>query len=504
MPPAAPSQAWQLLRAAELGLPEGACQVYASRMIALLLACAAPGDSAPPGDGPADSLADSRSPDSDPDPAICDPGESVDLLIIGGGPAGLFAALRAQEQGASVLVWEMMDHAGEGLRYPDLLFAVDTPAQAEKGLEDSLELALEEWEPMTGAAPDEVVEAWLADSAALLAELEGRWGVIAANVGNDPSIAGVPRLHELDASRELLEVGLLEATEDSVRTGLRGESLCSEDGAVVGALGTDLASGEPVSQRAEAVLIASGGFAWDFDRMRSDRPGLAEPWTADMHEGSQGLGHEMAEEIGAASQNEGQHGVYLHGLADPDYEGQVLGLAGTGGALLSGTEELVQALYINDLRRSHQVEAALGSSVIFWRDSGSGAVIARRALSLGGEQIPRDQLVEMGLLQRHDTLAEALAARGLPETYSHPDLETGEPIVSGLLASSASKAFTGLATDAQGRVLDLDGAPIPGLYGAGEAIGMLGTPAVGAGFPGSISAVLWSGARAGEVAVSER
>jgi fumarate reductase flavoprotein subunit len=467
-------------------------------MLLLILACTPPPDSSP---GPDSEPSVHDSSDSSAELG-CPEGEAVDLLVIGAGPAGLFAALRAQELGASVQVWEMLGHAGEGLRYPDLAYAVGTSTQADHGIEDSLETALLEWEGMTGSAPDEVIEAWLGDSAGLMAELESRWGVQAVNVGNDPALEGVPRLHELDAGRELLESGLLAETEDSVRTLTRADHLCSEGGAVVGALGTDLDTGEELHQRAHAVIIASGGFAWDFERMRADRPGLAEPWTADMHEGSQGLGHAMAEELGAASQNQGHFGVYLHALLDPDHEGNVLGLTGTGGSFLTGTDELVEALFINDLRRSHEVEQGLGRSVILWPDSRTGSLSARRALSLGGEVFPRDELIEQGLLLRHDSLIEALAAHELPETYSHPDLETGEPVISGALATSASKAFTGLATDPEGRVLDLAGDPIPGLYGAGEAIGMLGTPAVGVGFPGSITAVLWSGARAGESAVS--
>jgi len=65
---------------------------------------------------------------------------------------------------------------------------------------------------------------------------------------------------------------------------------------------------------------------------------------------------------------------------------------------------------------------------------------------------------------------------------------------------AASKAFTGVATGDDAGVLDAGGAPIPGLYAAGEVVGMLGTPAVGRGFGGSMTAIHWLARIAGEEA----
>ena len=78
----------------------------------------------------------------------------------------------------------------------------------------------------------------------------------------------------------------------------------------------------------------------------------------------------------------------------------------------------------------------------------------------------------------------------------------GELVVVELAAGSA-KSFGGAWLDAGGRVLDAAGAPIPGLLAAGEVAGMLGTPAVGVGFSGSVTACYLTGRVAGRTAATD-
>ncbi len=72
------------------------------------------------------------------------------------------------------------------------------------------------------------------------------------------------------------------------------------------------------------------------------------------------------------------------------------------------------------------------------------------------------------------------------------------------IAVTVAKGFGGIDVDLEGRVLDVNGAVIPGLYAAGELTGMLGGSLVGNyGFTGSLTAVVLGGRVAGENAVLE-
>jgi hypothetical protein len=72
------------------------------------------------------------------------------------------------------------------------------------------------------------------------------------------------------------------------------------------------------------------------------------------------------------------------------------------------------------------------------------------------------------------------------------------------IAPVLTKNFGGMAVDTDGRVMDGQGAVIPGLYAAGELTGMIGGSIVGTqGWNGSMSGVILGGWIAGEAAAAE-
>ena len=69
-----------------------------------------------------------------------DPLAEVDVLVVGGGAAGLTAAIEAEEAGASVLVVERADQTGGSLRYgATVMLFSGTSIEASLGIEDSPE-----------------------------------------------------------------------------------------------------------------------------------------------------------------------------------------------------------------------------------------------------------------------------------------------------------------------------------------------------------------------------
>ena len=72
--------------------------------------------------------------------------DSIDVIVVGSGGAGLAAALDAMKQGASVTVVEReAEMGGATIISGGGCFIVGTPLQTEKGIKDTPEKALEEW-----------------------------------------------------------------------------------------------------------------------------------------------------------------------------------------------------------------------------------------------------------------------------------------------------------------------------------------------------------------------
>ena len=451
----------------------------------------------------------------------------VDVLVIGSGAAGLIAARAAQEQGATVLVLEMADSAGGGAHYARRMLAVGSTIQQNKGVPDSVEVALEEWEAFTGAEPDATVERFLEDSGGIVDDLQDRYGALFTGPEADRDSGETPRIHMLE-SESLAEVLLWDVTD--VRLEARADELIVQDGRVVGVRVTDMATDAVEDIGAHTVIVATGGFARDLDRVRQDRPGLADALLmAEMHPYALGLGHDMLEDAGAGWQNAGGYGVYAHSLID-DGDGALLNRARNGLVVDADGNRLFDEIELNYFGAAHVMEALTPPRLIFLASEGAAQELSATHFDYTPDITPAsstvDELLAAGVLTLHDDVDDLALAYDLgqdivptiaaydaaaqagedPEFGKHPDFlhAFGDgPIVAGEIAAGAAKAFVGVPLGDDGAVLDVDGDPIPGVYAAGEVAGMLGTDAVGRGFTGSVTAVLWTGERAGRQAALE-
>ncbi len=72
---------------------------------------------------------------------------NTDIVIVGGGMSGMSAAIAAATNGANVIVLEKLDRTGGSAMFCSGNFAAyGTASEAEQGIEDSKELALQHWE----------------------------------------------------------------------------------------------------------------------------------------------------------------------------------------------------------------------------------------------------------------------------------------------------------------------------------------------------------------------
>lgn len=167
----------------------------------------------------------------------------VDLLVFGGGMAGLSAAARASSDGASVVLVEKSEAIGGSAMYAGFIWTAPTI------------------EVMRDVNPDAdpALSAHIVDHYDAALEWVRSLGV---HVADPVTVLGYGRGSQTDMANYLLACDRLIREHGEVLTGSRVERLLLEDGAVVGAEIRD-GSGEQRVIRARSTLLATGGFGGD-------------------------------------------------------------------------------------------------------------------------------------------------------------------------------------------------------------------------------------------------
>ena len=197
--------------------------------------------------------------------------DSVDLLVFGGGMAGMSAAARASSEGASVVLVEKGDAIGGSAMYAGFIWTAPTV------------------EVMREVNPD-------ADPA-LSAQLVDGFGEgvdwvrsLGVHVADPVTVLGYGRGSQTDMANYLLACERLVRERGEVLTGFSARRLLIEDGAVVGAE-VENRAGEQRVIRARSTLLATGGFGGDPALRAEHINPLAEnlPLRANTHSVGDGL-----------------------------------------------------------------------------------------------------------------------------------------------------------------------------------------------------------------------
>ena len=453
-----------------------------------------------------------------------------DVIVLGGGGAGLAAAVEASARGAAVLLLEAAGELGGSTRMSaGVFYAAETSVQRSAGVSDSVEamftyyMALNQW----------FVEPALAMR---LCEESGPTLEWLIELGVDYPVAGLyrsgvddaPRGHQCAGGGAALVAALASRARQlsaEIRLGARVLELAAEDGAVRGVR----VGGSVV--RAGAVVIATGGFGANPGLLREYFPAAlahGPRWTNYFGSPtSRGDAITMTRALAAAVAGQGFGMLnWTAGFSDQpadfcpswivfvNLDGQRFMAENApyavSGDLIAAQRESRCFAILDEAARASSVDAnarrdQLGVGEYTW----------------GSETIQRQY--EAGRVLRAATLAE-LAARASIEpaalrntiTEYNEDARNGRDrrfLKAGELrevssspfyavevrASTFGNTFPGLRIDGDGHVYDEAGAVIPGLFAAGEAAGgVMGPRYVGGG--NSISNAIIFGRQAGAAA----
>jgi predicted oxidoreductase len=432
-----------------------------------------------------------------------------DVIVVGGGAAGLAAAIEAADAGARALVVEACaEPGGAAALSGGGTFVVDSPLQRALGIDDSCELALEDWRRWGGEEADmEWAERYIRDSREALFDWLGGLGVAWTQVhlheGNSVPRWHAPRGGGAEVVRALRAAA--DARGVQWRLGARVTGLLP-DGAGVG--GVELGDGERLHAR--AVLVATGGFTGSEELVERYGPAVGDDSRVLLGgaPSSTGDGLALLEEAGAEFVGLDRCWLYPYGTPDD------LDPAGRRGMAARGVRN---EIWVNaDGLRFHDENArggATGTAALraqrpatCWSvfDHDEAALLTLTHPRYGSDEQPDRDAIETFLerspfAHRGESLGDLASSAGLPG----PDLAATVGSYNSAFASSpprdafgrdladlrpidrppyvalqffpmARKCLGGVRTDLSCRVQGADGGPITGLFAAGEVAGMAG------------------------------
>jgi len=422
---------------------------------------------------------------------------TCDLLVIGGGMAGMSAAGWAAERGARVIVVEKAAAlGGSAVLSGGVFWTASSHEKIELYGGGDPELARVVFDTYPAAV------AWLRrrgiDMSPRIDVLHGQGYQIDIHA----HIRGCADLVEQHGGFVILE---------TETTGL----LCDEDGRVIGAR-TRHADGE-VTVRAAATLLATGGYQASPElRARYIHP-HAETMLLRSNPVSDGAGLRLGEEVGGevAGTN---GGFYGHLVSEPrvwDDERLYVALSQyhSEHALLINERGMrfCDESYGDHANTAHTVRQPRSRAICFWDSRAHAAYATVPVVSVG---VPLDKMqvaLENGgkgviaeTLDAVATFADAhgfdgAATRATIEAFNHQARHGWEkmapprtddfaaldkpPFYALIVHPAITFTFGGLTIDTGARVLRTDGTPVPGLFAAGSDAG----GAFGRGYAGGLA-----------------
>lgn len=422
------------------------------------------------------------------DAAIAAPArETVDVLVIGAGSAGMNAAISAKRAGAKVLLIEKHSYAGgNSMLAAGGYNACNTPEQAKKGIKDSVEsYVADTMKGGRGKNDPKLVQILGEQSAAGIKWLEDM-GADMSDVKRSGG-AAVARTHRphggMSVGPHIVGVLRAQAAKDGVAPRVNSRAvqlLLDKDYKIAGAIVQGKHSGY-YKVAAKAVVLATGGYGQNKDMIAFYRPTFRN-MTSSNNVTSSGDGIRMALNIGAS-------------MTDIDWVQAHPTVGLDSRILISETVRGVGAVMVN-------VKGARFVNELTTRDRASDAILhqpEKRAWLVFDENLYQAAKMvrgydHLGMLKKADTIEELAKICGMDpktlkatadsynkyrknkkdEAFGRPDMPLGlekAPFYAVAVAPGIHHTMGGVAITPESEVLDIQSRPIPGLYAAGEVTG---------------------------------
>ncbi len=421
---------------------------------------------------------------------------TTDVVVVGGGGAGMTAAITIAESGKSVIIIEKSDILGGNTsRASSGMNACETHYEAEQGVEDSVELFIEDTMKSGKEINDpDLVRTLAENTSAAIDWLDEENAPLSGPLGTMGGLSAKRTHRPTDAEGNVTSVGNYLVSALGVRldelgveiiTGTAVDKVIMEDGKACGVTGVGT-YGENVTVHAGAVVIATGGFGGNMDRIVELRPDL-EGYISTNVATATGDAIDFLGEIGADFVDLEQ--IQLHPTVIPT-DGALVGeaLRGDGAILVNregvrftnetGTRDAVSAAEVaqtgGNVWLIANQEMYEGSAVIKKLDK-SGYLVTGETLEDLAAAMEFDQAATEALLETVETWSGYVAS-GVDADFSRDigtpltDLSSG-PYYAVNVGPGIHHCMGGVKINTEAQVISTDGNPIPGLYACGEVTG---------------------------------